>query len=363
MDKTQTIKELTLKEIFLQINSWLKYLISKWLYILICIAVGLVIGFGMSKFSKPRFKANSNFVLENVGSSGMGDLGSAFGLSGNSNAGLFTSLDNIIWLYNSDELLTKTLLSPVMEGENEGELLINIFTKTSKKLQNIIEDYPEYKNIYFNLKDTSDFNPTQIKYLRACISVLKSDNLTVKKVEKTDNIVSVLVEADNEVFAYSFNKNLVQNVNTFYVESKTKKRKENVDKLQLKVDTLKAAIDRNMYEVAETTDQNPFPNPHLKVLNVEPQKQNIDVQVLSNLYIQATQNLELAKNELSKETPIIQLVDEPILPLPTKKMGMKTGMTYGGILGFILPLLFFIGRKIYIDAMNSDKSTNEIASA
>src|SRR5690606_10258315 len=132
-----------------------------------------------------------------------------------------------------------------------------------------------------------------------------------------------------------FNKELIQNVNQFYIDTKTKKQKEVVENLQLKVDTLKVAVDKNMYEVASTYDMNPFPNPHLKVLTVEPQKQNIDVQVLSNLYIQATQSLEIAKNELAKVTPIIQTIGEPILPLKSSKFGMKTGMIMGGLIGFL----------------------------
>lgn len=355
MNNSQNQDELTLKEIILQVNAWVKYIFSKWLYLVICIGVGIGIGVLYSKFSSKKFTANSNFVLEGVGSSGVGGLGSAFGLGGESSAGLFSSIDNIIWLYNSDDLITKTFLSTITTGENKGELLVNLFTRTSHALQKEIDKTPAYKDIFFTEKDTADLSNVQINYLRLCISILKSENLTVSKVDKTDNIVSVRVKADNEAFAYAFNKNLVENVNSFYILSKTKKHKENVDALQLKVDTLKNAVDKNMYEVAQTADLNPFPNPHLKVLNVEPQKQNIDVQVLSNLYIQATQSLELAKNELAKETPIIQIVDEPILPLPSTKFGMKTGVIYGAFLGFFLPLVFFIIRKIYKDAMGNTK--------
>lgn len=349
---TNNIKELTLKEIFIQVSQWLRYIASKWFYLLAAILIGIFIGFFYSKFSPTKYIADTNFVIEGKGSGSEG-LGSVIGLGSSESAGLFNSSNNIIWLYSSEDLISKTFLTPILEGKYKDELLINVFTKTSLKLHDALKKMSkEYHNLFFDNNDTiGELSPLKIKYLRVCANIFKSDNLKVSKVEKTENIINVNVTSDDEDFSYYFNTELIKRVNDFYIYSKTKKQKETVEALQLKVDTLKTAVDKNMYEVAQTADLNPFPNPHLKVLNVEPQKQNIDVQVLSSLYIQATQSLELAKNELSKLTPIIQTIDEPILPLKTSKLGKAKAMTLGGILGFFLPFLYFIPRKVYLDAM------------
>jgi len=355
MQQTTEVKELTIKEIILKLREWIQYLASKWLVLLICIVIGIIGGYVYSTFSKVKYTAESIFIFENEGGNSSG-LGAVVGLGDNNmNKGLFSSLDNIIWLYKSDDLLTRTLLTPIPDGEHEGTLLVNLFSQISLPLQEKLKKQSKaFHNLIISTTHVEELNPTEIKYLRICIDVIKSDYLKVEKVEKSDNILNVTVVAEHEAFAYYFNKELIQNVNQFYIDTKTKKQKEVVENLQLKVDTLKVAVDKNMYEVASTYDMNPFPNPHLKVLTVEPQKQNIDVQVLSNLYIQATQSLEIAKNELAKVTPIIQTIGEPILPLKSSKFGMKTGMIMGGLIGFLLPFLFYIPKKVYQDIMREE---------
>ena len=48
---------------------------------------------------------------------------------------------------------------------------------------------------------------------------------------------------------------------------------------------------------------------------------------------------ELAKVTLRKETPLIQVIDRPILPLPKERFGKAKGLVMGGFLaGFLMVL-------------------------
>jgi len=51
---------------------------------------------------------------------------------------------------------------------------------------------------------------------------------------------------------------------------------------------------------------------------------------------------------LRKETPLIQVIDRPILPLPKEKFGKAKGILMGGIVAGFLIVLGLIGRRLII---------------
>ena len=65
--------------------------------------------------------------------------------------------------------------------------------------------------------------------------------------------------------------------------------------------------------------------------------------ILTNLVVQ----LELAKINLRKETPLIQEIDHPTLPLEKNKLSKLTYLILGGFLGGLTTILYLILSKIY----------------
>jgi uncharacterized protein involved in exopolysaccharide biosynthesis len=54
----------------------------------------------------------------------------------------------------------------------------------------------------------------------------------------------------------------------------------------------------------------------------------------------------LAKVTLRKETPLIQVIDRPILPLAKERFGKAKGIVIGGVLAGILMVLYLLFKKI-----------------
>ncbi|MBS1504585.1 MAG: exopolysaccharide biosynthesis protein, partial [Bacteroidetes bacterium] len=82
----------------------------------------------------------------------------------------------------------------------------------------------------------------------------------------------------DELFAKEFVGKLVQDVNDFYIQTKTKKTAQNVAVLQHQADSVKAVLDASINGVATASDENPNPNPLLLTLRVPSQKKQVDVQ-------------------------------------------------------------------------------------
>jgi uncharacterized protein involved in exopolysaccharide biosynthesis len=136
-------------------------------------------------------------------------------------------------------------------------------------------------------------------------------------------------------------------VNNFYIQTETKKELNNVRLLQHQADSVRLMLNNSIGSVAASTDATPNPNPTRKSLQVPYQKRQIDVQANGAIYTEIVKNLELAKITLRQETPLIQLIDEPLMPLESDRVGKLEGAAEGLAGGLLLSILLIVLSKIY----------------
>ena len=72
------------------------------------------------------------------------------------------------------------------------------------------------------------------------------------------------------------------------------------------------------------------------------------------MYLEIIKNLEISKMTLLNQTPIIQIIDKPILPLQEDRISNILGGILGGLLGGFLSVFFFVFRKLFKDALGED---------
>ena len=107
--------------------------------------------------------------------------------------------------------------------------------------------------------------------------------------------------------------------------------------LQNRADSVQRELNSALYGRAQFGDQN------MGLIRqqaaVPKLKQEMRVQMLGTLYSELVKNLEFAKLTLMREEPLIQIIDQPILPLPKARLGKLKAMVIGGILfGFLYAL-------------------------
>jgi uncharacterized protein involved in exopolysaccharide biosynthesis len=76
-------------------------------------------------------------------------------------------------------------------------------------------------------------------------------------------------------------------------------------------------------------------------------RRQVDVQANSAILIELVKQSELATVTLRKETPLIQVIDDPILPLRKFFLGKIEAILYGGFLNGIFIVLFLIVKRIF----------------
>lgn len=357
MNTTQnTIRQddtITLKDLILKLQEWWRYLLSKWLLIVIFGLIGAGLGLVRSLLGKISYIGELTFVLEdnqgNPLSSYMG-LASQFGidLGGNSTSGVFTG-DNIIEFLQSRLMIEKSLLSPIkIDGKvmSLADLYID-----SYEMRDSWANKPALKALHFPPNaDRRKFSRQQDSILSLIHKEITENRLEIDKPDKKLNFISVRCTTVSEAFSQTFTQQLVKEATGFYVDTKTKRNKVNVDRLQSQADSLEMMLNRKTFSAAAAQDLNL--NPARQVAGVSSELAMRDKLVLQTMYGEVVKNLELSKIAMAHETPVIQIVDTPILPLERKKFGKLKGLVLGGFLGGVLIVLALIIKKMYREIMS-----------
>ena len=346
--------EISLKELIINIKEGVDFLKSRWKIIFLFGFIGALIGLTIALYEKPTYKAVLTFAMEeDKGSSGGGlsgalGLASSFGidLGGAGGGGAFAA-GNLAELMKSRLLVEKVLLEPiVINGKimSLAEYYIQL-----NDLRKSWEQKPALKNIQFlPNSDQSTFTLQQDSILKQIHKILiNPKKLSITQKDKKVTILSIEVTSENELFSKFFCESIAKETSDFYIETKSKKSRINVDVLQKQVDSVKNALNGAINGVANETDNVYNLNPAFNIKGAPSKKKQIDVQantaILTNLVVQ----LELAKITLRKETPLIQLIDRPILPLDKGKFGKLKSIILGGFSTSFLYILYLIFNSLY----------------
>jgi uncharacterized protein involved in exopolysaccharide biosynthesis len=99
-----------------------------------------------------------------------------------------------------------------------------------------------------------------------------------------------------------------------------------------------------MYAVASGFDDAPYANPQRTVLQVSPNRKKIDAEISGKIYGNIVQQLEMSRTNLQKLTPLIQIIDAPVLPLATSGVSPVTATTVGLFICLFLSIVWFAVR-------------------
>lgn len=339
-------EDISLIDLIRKSKRFIQYLRGKLWLLFLAGLLGLSGGLVYSIFAKPNYAAVYTFVLEEEDKGGFSQysgLASLAGIDiGGDGGGIFHG-DNIIELYKSHSMIGKTLLSTgVFNGKPQK--LIDRYIDFNR-LREKWDDKPELKNISFN-GNPGSFNRLQDSIIIDLIGTINKKVLNVDKPDKKLSIIEVDVYSKDELFAKEFANNIVNTVNSFYVFTKTKKQLQNVSILQKQADSVKSVLNSSITGVASASDASPNSNPALSILRAPSQKRQVDVQISSAVYAEIVKNLELSKIQLRKETPLIQAIDTPVLPLVVNKVGKIKALVLGFIAGIFICVLGLFVKKI-----------------
>ena len=292
-------------------------------------------------FQPITYTARTTFVVEDAKSGG-GSLVSAlsgslgFDIGGMTGSNSMLAGDNVLELLRSNSLIKKTLLTKFdTSGANTlADIYAEVYGWKAKWKSNSTNN----KDIHFNITPLTRLEDS---LLQVMVEQIKLKEISVAKPDKKLGFFELQFSSRNEILSKLFCVNLINEATTFYINTKTGRLRKNIERLQMRADSLGVLLNRKTLSAAEASVQTLDVNLAYASPSVNAEISSRDKFMQSTVYAEIVKNLELSKTALAQESPTVQLLDTPEFPLKKNKISkLKYAMMgfFGGffILGFIV---------------------------
>jgi len=141
----------------------------------------------------------------------------------------------------------------------------------------------------------------------------------------------------------------LENLNRFY---KSRTTNEKTIFIKSRISSVKGDLESSEQRYKAFNEQNrQISSP---ALQLEEERLARDVEIQKGIYLTLKQQLELAKIEEIQEASIVQILDEPQVPLQPSNKNLKSNVLLAGVLGIIIGILLGFVRA-YLNNSNIDE--------
>jgi len=341
--------EIQLKDILIKLSEYKTYLFRKKFVIITISGFFLVLGIVFAISADKKYTAELTFVVEGQQGSGgnlgaMSGVASQFGFDIGSSSRATFSQNNILELLKSRGVVEAALMQN-RKVNKTNDLLIEHYLYLNK----IKDSWRKNKDIIpvsFHEILTQDNDSVSGDVWRSIIE----DKLVVELQSDDANIINLSYTSVNDEFAKIFVEALIEQMSEMYITYQTAQASNTLSFLNNRADSVFIELEIAEEEFAKVKDINQRivkASGRLKELQLMRR-----VEVLNAMYLEIVKNLELSKLTLLNQTPIIQIIDKPILPLEVEAKSITALGLLGAFLGGFLSLFFFIFRKLFKDALS-----------
>lgn len=351
------LEVITLKDIILTFQDFVRYLWTKALWICLASILGLGIGFLLSYNLPTLFHAEMSFMVNEDDGASLGGAGAIlgqFGLGGS--VASEYNLDKIVELSRSRKIIQQTLMDSCMV-DGRVDLLANHLIRVYGYHDEWAEHPDErLRDFIYTHGDVDNFEITENKVLKILHRRLigtpqdKDSGLMNCTYTEATGILDLQLNTLSEELSAEMARSIYRHLSSFYISKSTEKHKSTLLKLESKVDSIEYELRSAEYRMADYQD---------KSLGVIGQKKQLargraarDIQVLTIMYGEALKNRETSRFLMSNSTPFFQVIDDVLEPLPAVAPSIKKSLMLSGIIGGIMASLLLVAIKIYRDTMS-----------
>ena len=339
---------LSLIDMINSLKDFLAELKKKWLLVSFIVCISAVGGLLYSLQSKPKYIATSSMMLESSkggGSmSGALALASQFGLmSGGSSAVI--NEDKLIEIIKAETII-KTALFRSATINAKSDMLANHFIDVFGYKERWAKDDSLKDFRFVNSKENLNVNENSV--LKLFYGQITKDFLVIDK--SKSGIITVTTKTNSELFSKYLNQYLVEAVTSFYINRITEKGRKNIEMIEGRVDSIALALKDAEFTLARWKDGS---QQLVKAQGMMAEMRlRRNVEVCNSIYIEGVKQLEISKFALLEQTPFLQIIDQPTLPL--NSVGVVSpvrGIAVGFMIGCLLSALYVFVRKKYAEMM------------
>jgi uncharacterized protein involved in exopolysaccharide biosynthesis len=308
---------------------------------LICI-IGALAGALIAWLWTPTYTARLTFVIDDsksTGGGGLSALAGSFGISMdmlNGGNGVLAG-DNVLELVKSRKLIKATLLT----AYDNTQTLADRYAAVNKLNKKWLKHSADGKITRFPLGGVNN-NRLQDSLLHEMSILILSGEFGIAKPDKKLGFFEVNTTMKDEKLALLFCNRIIKQATDFFINTKTKRLRSNISRLQTRADSIGAVLNRRTYSLSSANQSLLDINPAYTSPNANVEIKERDKIVLSTIFSETVKNLESSKSMLAQETPTVQIVDEPELPLKKNRLKYSIAILGGIILGFIVSVIYIL---------------------
>ncbi|QJD97565.1 hypothetical protein HH214_17635 [Mucilaginibacter robiniae] len=334
--------EFSFKKLFNDRLNDIKYVLQFRKTLVAVLIVGAALGALTAWLWKPTYTARLTFVVDDSkssgGSSGLAALAGQFGLNmdllGGTNGVL--AGDNVQELIKSHKLIKATLLT----AYDNSQTLADRYAAVNKLNKKWLKYSPNGKIVRFPLN--GDHNSRlQDSLLHEMTTLILGGEFGITKTDKKLGFFEINTTMKDEKLAQLFCIRMIKQATDFFISTKTKRVRNNIARLQHRADSIGMILNRRTYNVSSANQNLLNLNPAYTSVNANIEVRERDKIVLSTIFSETVKNLEASKATLAQETPTVQIVDEPELPLKKNRLKYSLAIPAGMLLAALL-LSFYL---------------------
>jgi len=341
--------EIQLKDILIKLSEYKAFLLKKRFVIISISVFFFLLGVLFALSSDVKYTAELTFVVDNqakgaaANSSAISGMASQFGFDAGSHNSSTFSQNNIVEFLKSRGVINKALMQ---------------YKKVNKTEDLLIEHYLYVNNIKDDWEDNDDLTPILFDGIltqsndsilgEVWIDIVE-EKLAVELRSDEATIFNLSYTSVDDEFAKIFVETLIDEMSKMYIVHQTAQVNNTLFFLQNRADSVFIELEIAEEKFAKVKDINQRivkASGRLKELQL---MRNVDV--LNTMYIEIVKNLELSKLTLLNQTPIIQIIDKPIMPLKVDENSKFYSGLLFALLGVFLSCFFFIFSKLFKDAL------------
>lgn len=340
-------EDITLKQVLDQISDFKSEIFNNRIKIFVLSILFSLIAVLYSFITPPIYQADITFVTQTSSESSslgsLGDIATSFGFSMGAGESTFSQA-NVMELFRSRRITESTLLRSKKINNKEDVLLIDYYIN--------IHNYRESSDWIDCGIDKIDFkikNSIQHDSIITCVwQDIIEEYLRVDFNSKDASVITLSFISEDQYFAKVFVETIIEEMSKFYVSYKTKNSRHTLSFIQDRADSVYNELELTEEEYAKVQDINKRivkASGRLKELQLMRQ-----VQVLNTMYLELIKNLEVSKLTLLKDTPIIEIMDVPILPLKDQRLDLLSLIILFSSVGFLFSISYIVIKKVIRDA-------------
>lgn len=338
--------QITLRDIIQLVKKYLNlFWVRKFYWLIIVLIFSALLAISYMRF-KPTYEAPLTFMIneESSGSGSVSGILGQFGIGGNSSQFNRKKVNYLIKTYKIQE----DALFDTVNFSNSQDYLINEIIEAYSLDTKWAKKNPELSGFRFRSKLNPN-NATESAAFKKTFNFLNDDkNKIISSFLNDDTgIYTIKTNTPDPELSINLANQLYLSLSKFYVNQAIERQSFANKVLKQKLDSIENQISRTNYSIANFRDRSK--STWSSRADVSVQKLEQDRVKLATIYSEAVKSYEMSTYNLKTQTPVFQVVDEPLSPLEMSQFNLIGNLFFIIIGSLGLYFLLVIIFQVYIE--------------